>query len=421
GSQYSRWNDGSSSMQDNIPPPDDSLYPTPSPSPPPPPLCIYLHLPHRLLPLPPPPPSSAIMKSFEATSSDADKPDKFLAYMVPAPNEVRGDDADDPTTYAVTFGETEAHYMVVGALSKGTDVTLHLDVAFLILVSLTRSLRLDTLHLDVTFLTLNIPAPPPLLLDDSWCPTPPPPPPPEDSMYLPPLLPPPSGRPPPPPPPPSSIPPLYQQDYNKLDKTVRDAYESQHKLCWNKLDHITSTVAIKFQACSNKACAEKKRGKEGKSNDEVKHFPVASSVTARKNQQILPFKKKSQGMPFLAMGGLVASIGPADFSISRWIFYRGRVYRTDFIVIVTDNGINDLVRDGLGHRFYEFFGDVVAAGRECVPNVDFDSYLLHTRYASMLWHYGSKKEEEKAQSDDEAPMRPLMEIGITKDTEGQDI
>ncbi|OIT05265.1 PREDICTED: protein PAF1 homolog [Nicotiana attenuata] len=78
--------------------------------------------------------SQAIMKSFVATSSDADKPDKFLAYMVPAPNEltkdmydenedisyswvreyhwdVRGDDADDPTTYLVAFGETEAHYM----------------------------------------------------------------------------------------------------------------------------------------------------------------------------------------------------------------------------------------------------------------------------------------------------------------------
>lgn len=26
--------------------------------------------------------------------------------------QVRGDDADDPTTYLVAFGETEAHYMV---------------------------------------------------------------------------------------------------------------------------------------------------------------------------------------------------------------------------------------------------------------------------------------------------------------------
>ncbi|KAF3640992.1 putative zinc finger CCCH domain-containing protein 4-like [Capsicum annuum] len=78
--------------------------------------------------------SRAIMKSFEASSSIADKPGKMLAYMVPAPNElskdmydenedisyskvreyhwdVRGDDADDPTSYAEAFGGTEAHYM----------------------------------------------------------------------------------------------------------------------------------------------------------------------------------------------------------------------------------------------------------------------------------------------------------------------
>lgn len=78
--------------------------------------------------------SQAIMKSFLASSSDTAKPDKFLAYMVPSPNElskdiyderedvsyswireyhwdVRGDDADDPTTYLVTFGEREAHYI----------------------------------------------------------------------------------------------------------------------------------------------------------------------------------------------------------------------------------------------------------------------------------------------------------------------
>ncbi|PHT91603.1 hypothetical protein T459_06716 [Capsicum annuum] len=100
-------------------------------------------------------------------------------------------------------------------------------------------------------------------------------------------------------------------------------------------------------------------------------------------------------------------------------------------------GFADPLRDGLGHRFYEFFDDVVGTDRdcglymvtyagcltfgECVPNVDFDSNLLRTRCASMLWHYGSRKEEEKAQSDDEAPMRPLMEIGITKDTEVHDI
>ncbi|CAN4086873.1 unnamed protein product [Withania somnifera] len=87
--------------------------------------------------------SQAIMKSFVVTSSDVDKPDKFLAYMTPAPNElskdmydenedisyswvreyhwdVRGDDADDPTTYVVAFGETEARYMGYTTALKGS-------------------------------------------------------------------------------------------------------------------------------------------------------------------------------------------------------------------------------------------------------------------------------------------------------------
>ncbi|PHT38773.1 Protein PAF1 -like protein [Capsicum baccatum] len=93
--------------------------------------------------------SQAVMKNFEATSSNADKPGKFLAYMVPAPNEqskdmydenedisyskvreyhcdVRDDNADDPTTYLVAFGETEAHYMPVPSMlvlkKKGASV-----------------------------------------------------------------------------------------------------------------------------------------------------------------------------------------------------------------------------------------------------------------------------------------------------------
>ncbi|KAI8544508.1 hypothetical protein RHMOL_Rhmol08G0302600 [Rhododendron molle] len=78
--------------------------------------------------------SQAIMKSYVATGSDSAKPDKFLAYMAPSPDElskdmydenedvsfswireyhwdVRGDVADDPTTYLVAFGESEAHYV----------------------------------------------------------------------------------------------------------------------------------------------------------------------------------------------------------------------------------------------------------------------------------------------------------------------
>lgn len=78
--------------------------------------------------------SQAVMKSYMTTASDTGTSDKFLAYMAPSLNElskdvydesedisyswireyhwdVRGDDADDPTTYLVAFGESEAHYM----------------------------------------------------------------------------------------------------------------------------------------------------------------------------------------------------------------------------------------------------------------------------------------------------------------------
>ncbi|KAF3624396.1 hypothetical protein FXO37_31363 [Capsicum annuum] len=58
---------------------------------------------------------------------------------------------------------------------------------------------------------------------------------------------------------------------------------------------------------------------------------------------------------------------------------------------------------------------------EGVQYVDFDSDLLGTRYASILWYYDSRKEEEKAQSDDEAPMRHPRKNGITEDTEVHEI
>ncbi|KAK9923475.1 hypothetical protein M0R45_031892 [Rubus argutus] len=77
--------------------------------------------------------SRAIMKSYKVTGVDPANPDKFLAYMVPSPNElskdpydesedvsyswvreyqydVRGDDVHDPTTYLVSFDEEEARY-----------------------------------------------------------------------------------------------------------------------------------------------------------------------------------------------------------------------------------------------------------------------------------------------------------------------
>ncbi|KAL5176372.1 Protein PAF1 [Glycine soja] len=78
--------------------------------------------------------SKAVMKSYVATGLDPANPEKFLAYMAPAPGElskdiydenedvsyswireyhwdVRGDDADDPTTFLVAFDESEARYL----------------------------------------------------------------------------------------------------------------------------------------------------------------------------------------------------------------------------------------------------------------------------------------------------------------------
>ncbi|PHT30691.1 hypothetical protein CQW23_29703 [Capsicum baccatum] len=57
---------------------------------------------------------------------------------------------------------------------------------------------------------------------------------------------------------------------------------------------------------------------------------------------------------------------------------------------------------------------------ECVPSIGFDPDLIRRRYASLLWDYGSRKEETKAQSDDEAPMKTLRKIGITEDIEVHD-
>lgn len=78
--------------------------------------------------------SQAIMKSFILNGSDPNNPEKFLAYMIPAPDQlhkdektrnedstyiwhgeyhwdVRGEDTNDPTTYLVTFGEKDALYL----------------------------------------------------------------------------------------------------------------------------------------------------------------------------------------------------------------------------------------------------------------------------------------------------------------------
>ena len=58
---------------------------------------------------------------------------------------------------------------------------------------------------------------------------------------------------------------------------------------------------------------------------------------------------------------------------------------------------------------------------EAVPFIDFDPDLIRIRYASLLWDYGNRKANAKAQSDDETPMRPLRITVLTKGTEVVDI
>ncbi|KAF3684452.1 hypothetical protein FXO38_00282 [Capsicum annuum] len=58
---------------------------------------------------------------------------------------------------------------------------------------------------------------------------------------------------------------------------------------------------------------------------------------------------------------------------------------------------------------------------EAVPCIDFDPDLIRIRYASLLWDYGTRKANAKAQSDDEAPMRPLRITELTEGTEVVDI
>ncbi|KAF3633851.1 hypothetical protein FXO37_26870 [Capsicum annuum] len=58
---------------------------------------------------------------------------------------------------------------------------------------------------------------------------------------------------------------------------------------------------------------------------------------------------------------------------------------------------------------------------EGVSSVDFDPDLIRIRYASLLWDYATRKTEAEAQSDDEAPMRPLRKIKLTEGIEVHDI
>ncbi|KAF3648381.1 hypothetical protein FXO38_18193 [Capsicum annuum] len=77
------------------------------------------------------------------------------------------------------------------------------------------------------------------------------------------------------------------------------------------------------------------------------------------------------------------------------------------------------LKEGIG-LYMVTYAECLTFG-EGVPYIDFDLDLLGTRYASILWDYDSRKEKEKAQSDDEAPMRHPRKIGIPEDTEVHEI
>ncbi|PHU06837.1 hypothetical protein BC332_23326 [Capsicum chinense] len=102
-------------------------------------------------------------------------------------------------------------------------------------------------------------------------------------------------------------------------------------------------------------------------------------------------------------------------------FYEKKGIDIDLMLNLFDvSFMNDLPQQPSGSLdcglYMVTYAEILTYG-EGVPYVVFDPNLLRTRYASLLWDYGSRKEEDKAQSDDEALMRLPREIGITENTE----
>ncbi|KAM3340896.1 hypothetical protein P3S68_028531 [Capsicum galapagoense] len=102
-------------------------------------------------------------------------------------------------------------------------------------------------------------------------------------------------------------------------------------------------------------------------------------------------------------------------------FYEKKGIDIDLMLNLFDvSFMNDLPQQPSGSLdcglYMVTYAEILTYG-EGVPYVVFDPNLLRTRYASLLWDYGSRKEEDKAQSDDEALMRFPREIGITENTE----
>ncbi|KAK6795920.1 hypothetical protein RDI58_009375 [Solanum bulbocastanum] len=91
-------------------------------------------------------------------------------------------------------------------------------------------------------------------------------------------------------------PTVGSETYNKSDKTVRDAYESQVR--GDDADDPTTYVAAfggtvaHYTPVPAKLVLQKKIAGEEKSNNEVEHFPDALRVTVRKRPTVTAIEKE---------------------------------------------------------------------------------------------------------------------------------
>ncbi|PHT41438.1 hypothetical protein CQW23_20292 [Capsicum baccatum] len=66
------------------------------------------------------------------------------------------------------------------------------------------------------------------------------------------------------------------------------------------------------------------------------------------------------------------------------------------------------------------YAECLSYGHKVLAN-KFDPNTLRTRYAALLWEYGTKKQDTNAQSDVESPLRPARQSRITSVTEVFDV
>ncbi|KAM3328509.1 hypothetical protein P3S68_033201 [Capsicum galapagoense] len=66
------------------------------------------------------------------------------------------------------------------------------------------------------------------------------------------------------------------------------------------------------------------------------------------------------------------------------------------------------------------YAECLSYGHKILAN-EFDPNALCTRYAALLWDYGTRKQDVNAHSNVEAPLRPLRQSRITSVTEVFDV